>query len=321
MAAKRDSAVKRWCFTLNNYTDADCEALKEKLTTDTCSRAIVGKEKGENGTPHLQGFVSLKTRKRLSAMKTFLSPRYHFEQAKGTDEQNTEYCSKEGDVLIDVGENVKGRGDKGGGFNEGANIKRVVYHLLEGKDKEALLQDEKMLGAYMKYKRSITEMVSEVKSEQETKRLKQDLDNATLRPWQRELKEYLTGDPHDRHIIWYIDGQGNNGKSWFAKYCVAELGAIRLENAKTADLTHAYNGERVVIFDLSRTTEGHFNYGALESIKNGCVFSSKYDSRQKMFPIPHVIVFANWGPDRSKLSEDRWVTKTWSFEQETFQTF
>lgn len=51
-------------------------------------------EKGENGTPHLQGYVVMKKRSRLSAMKK-LDPTAHWEVRKGTHQQAVDYCKKE----------------------------------------------------------------------------------------------------------------------------------------------------------------------------------------------------------------------------------
>ncbi|AHY24220.2 replication protein [bream circovirus 1] len=106
-STKRDNPVKRWCFTLNNYVEADLERLKTNLTEAVCEFAVIGKEKGESGTPHLQGFVNLKTKARLSSMKEVISPRAHFEPAKGTDLQNDEYCTKDNDIYLRIGEPSK----------------------------------------------------------------------------------------------------------------------------------------------------------------------------------------------------------------------
>ena len=52
------------------------------------------------------------------------------------------------------------------------------------------------------------------------------------------------------------------------------------------------------------------NYGALEQLKNGLVYNTKYESGMRMFATPHVLVFSNFEPDRSKITEDRMVMVT-----------
>ena len=41
-------------------------------------------------------------------------------------------------------------------------------------------------------------------------------------------------------------------------------------------------------------------------VKNGILYNTKYVSEMRVCDIPHVIVFSNGEPDRSKLSADRW---------------
>nr|UTS94177.1 replication-associated protein [Porcine circovirus 4] len=96
--------VKRYCFTLNNYTEEEEKKIKEFLTSENCEYAVVGKEVGENGTPHLQGFVNLKKKMRFHPFKKAIGERSHIEQARGTDCDNKKYCSKGGDLLLEVGE-------------------------------------------------------------------------------------------------------------------------------------------------------------------------------------------------------------------------
>jgi len=45
-------------------------------------------------------------------------------------------------------------------------------------------------------------------------------------------------------------------------------------------------------------------------LKDGVVFSGKYEGGARLFPPPHVIIFANFLPDFTKLSADRWVIRT-----------
>nr|QJI53596.1 MAG: replication associated protein [Circoviridae sp.] len=105
-ARKKTRRVRRYCFTLNNYTERDCELLKEAFTAESCAFAIVGKEVGENQTIHLQGYVHWKREKSFRQMKD-LMPRAHIEEAKGSDLDNDEYCGKGGDLLLRVGEPSK----------------------------------------------------------------------------------------------------------------------------------------------------------------------------------------------------------------------
>jgi hypothetical protein len=53
------------CFTLNNYTSQEYEAL---LYNDNFKYVIIGKEVGESGTPHLQGYGELKNQMRLKSI-------------------------------------------------------------------------------------------------------------------------------------------------------------------------------------------------------------------------------------------------------------
>ena len=79
---KKPHPNKRWCFTLNNPTEQELAHIKKSLTTESALFAIVGKEKGDKGAPHLQGFVNLITEKRLAGMKSLISERAHFEIGK-----------------------------------------------------------------------------------------------------------------------------------------------------------------------------------------------------------------------------------------------
>nr|QGF19362.1 replication associated protein [Antarctic circular DNA molecule] len=81
----------RWCYTLNNYSLEEAVAVLEMQS----SYHICGKEVGDEGTPHLQGYIIFKSVKALSGVKK-LQSRAHWEQAKGTTTQNVTYCSKGG---------------------------------------------------------------------------------------------------------------------------------------------------------------------------------------------------------------------------------
>lgn len=96
--------VRRWCFTLNNYTAAECEFLKHWLPNHTDFH-VVHKEVGEQGTPHLQGYFRLKSTATSKALhKKFGLKRASLFICKGTEAQNERYCKKSGpDTLFSRG--------------------------------------------------------------------------------------------------------------------------------------------------------------------------------------------------------------------------
>ncbi|WP_445779041.1 hypothetical protein [Shewanella sp.] len=97
---KQISPAKRWCFTLNNYTEQDISSISSKIY-DTCDKSLVSKEVGESGTPHLQGFISLKTKAR--PMAVFDNKRIHWEAAKGNNDAQLTYISKQNQPFLSLG--------------------------------------------------------------------------------------------------------------------------------------------------------------------------------------------------------------------------
>lgn len=60
---------------------------------------MVGKEVGESGTPHFQGFICFQDAKTFSAIKKLLPDGCHIEARKGTFQQAADYCKKDGDYF------------------------------------------------------------------------------------------------------------------------------------------------------------------------------------------------------------------------------
>lgn len=94
----RGRKSKYWCFTLNNYDEGDINQLRNLMDSGTLvSYVVFGREVGENGTPHLQGYVEFKTRWDLVRCTRSFLPRAHFEQRRGTPQEAADYCKKDGD--------------------------------------------------------------------------------------------------------------------------------------------------------------------------------------------------------------------------------
>ena len=62
-----------------------------------------------------------------------------------------------------------------------------------------------------------------------------------------------------------------------AKYIKLNYLALYSNTTAYVHVTHAFNHEQVVIFDLVRDKLEFINYGLIETLKNGIWFSRKYE--------------------------------------------
>jgi len=95
------NAAKNWCFTINNYTEDELELMSDLSTRipNEISYLIIGKETGENGTPHFQGYIQMVKKLRLGQIRNLLGGRAHCEimAPNSTPWAASTYCKKEGD--------------------------------------------------------------------------------------------------------------------------------------------------------------------------------------------------------------------------------
>lgn len=137
------------------------------------------------------------------------------------------------------------------------------------------------------------------------------LDTGSLRPWQHQLLEYIDEGQGDRSILWLWECAGNVGKTAMAKLLAVKRGALVL-GGKGADIRYGVSQWirqrplRIAIFHFTRTNEQFISYEAIEAVKDGIFFSSKYESGMVVFNPPIIICFANYRPEEAKLSADRW---------------
>jgi len=111
MVSNVPSQSRRWVYTLNNYDEDDLEGVRRI----DARYHVFGREVGAEGTPHLQGAVVFTKPKRLAALKR-LVPRAHFEVMRGSVDQASDYCKKEGD-FEETGEKPEA-GSAGGDANK-----------------------------------------------------------------------------------------------------------------------------------------------------------------------------------------------------------
>lgn len=128
--------------------------------------------------------------------------------------------------------------------------------------------------------------------------------------WQTQINNYIQCEPDDREIIWVWSNDGGIGKSTFCKYLIYTYNAILCSKGQYSDMMNIlYNANmdetNLIVFDLPRNNKNKISYSALESIKNGIICNTKYETGSKLFNPPHILVFANAPPDRTAMSADR----------------
>lgn len=144
------------------------------------------------------------------------------------------------------------------------------------------------------------------------KKVQDPLEGLTPYSWQSEILDIVSGSVDPRKIYWYWESTGGTGKSALCKHICMNHQALCV-GGKGPDIKYAvvsYLEERdldIVIYDIPRNIGNNVSYSSIEEIKNGCLFSTKYESGMKIFNSPHIIVFANEPPEVSNLSADRWV--------------
>jgi len=143
------------------------------------------------------------------------------------------------------------------------------------------------------------------------------INRTTFYEWQAEIYNLTNVYADPRKVYWYWESIGARGKSSFAKWLLINRPeTLFIDEGRKGDIMHYIISSKIenwdnplIIFDVPRENCNVVSYKSIESLKNGIIFSSKYESGVKIFNIPHVVVFANFPPRIDTLSEDRWEIK------------
>jgi len=286
---------KDWCFTLNNYTPADVDRLMSPPAD--VEYLIFGREVGLSGTRHLQGTVCFRSPKNLSQAISIIG-QAHFSTTRSLLRSIT-YCKKEGD-FTEIG-SVPERSSQRGRRSELQDFKTSVKEGIKClKELRELHSD--VCAAFPKFVKDYLEDNTEVMR----------VELHPLRGWQETLHSELILEADNRKIKFIVDITGNQGKSWFARYfCDYHKDSQIIVPGKKADMAYTVKEDcRVFFLDCPRSKQGDYiQYDFLEELKNGYVFSPKYESRVKKLQRCHVVVLMNENPDMTKLSSDRYDIK------------
>lgn len=283
------SLSKHWCFTLNNYTDDDERRLGSP--PDDVGYIVYGKEVGESGTPHFQGFISFKSRKRFNQVIAVLGSSCHVERARNV-KASIDYCKKDGD-FVELGDPPVSPGER-------TDLESFKTAVKAGERCLKRLRED-FSDVIAKYPRFVKDYLDDQVEAA-------PLPDHPLYDWQANLVLTLESDADDRTIHFLVDFVGNQGKTWFAKWwCSNHRNAQLIEPGKKADMAYALQSDvKYVFVNCTREQVDFLNYSFLEAIKDGVVFSPKYESRTRLLGPVHVVVMMNQSPDMNKLSLDRY---------------
>ena len=251
---------------------------------------------------------------KAKALFEFNGKQFHVEQCKGSSVDNEAYTSKD-DTRVEGATTTR--------LGEVRHLKSCVTQgartdLTEFKEAvDAKMSWDDLIDNYFEtiahfytFARKYFDMVSENKQLGD---IKTALQATNLRGWQHGVVNLVKLPPSDRTVHWFWENEGNIGKSYMSRYLSVMNDAIIVQAMKKSDMiyliTKNIRKTNVVIFDLCRSSEqGSVSvvYEVVEMLKNGYLCSGKYDSQSFSFSVPHVICFANFQPDRSCLSADRW---------------
>jgi len=289
-------APRRYCFTLNNYTDQDVEALKTLGDRESTRYLVFGYEVGANGTPHLQGFVIFDHSLSFDLAKRRVSPRAHLEAAKGNSKQAAEYCKKDGNFL-EFGDFPGNQGKR----TDWDGYKEWVIELGRVPSRKEIVL--KFPGLYARYRRACVDYAEAIAPPPVL------TESEPRFGWQTQVAGIIDGVPNDRTVNFVVDPEGNSGKSWICKWAMSKhpdrVQIFRV--GKRDDLAYCIDIDKdIFLFDIPRGQMTYLQYSVLESMKDRMIFSPKYESSFKILrKVPTVIVFSNEQPDMNAMSQDR----------------
>jgi len=197
----------RVCFTVNNYEDKDCSAFIEYVEKNSKVRyAVCGEEVGEQGTPHLQGYINLDMDPQKGGIKFWktelpFGKKAHFESARGSDLQNQTYCTKDG-IYYEFGS----PSESAEGIYE-----RLVDAAKISMDEAFKISAELTVRYYNQLKQINADYSRQLPKVAITE----------LREWQKEVVESLENQG-ERDILFVVDLEGGKGKSSLTKYLMVE---------------------------------------------------------------------------------------------------
>lgn len=291
------NGFRHYAFTCNNYTDDDLLSIARAAESPEVNYAVYGKEVGATGTPHLQGHVYFRTQHSLAKAKKALSIEAHYTVVRRVP-NSIEYCKKDGDFR-EFGTPPELSSNSGN-----RNDLQAIRDAISGGTTDLSVLRAEHASVCARFPKFVDAVIRDFKP-------KPRVPDYPLRTWQTELVEFCSGIPSPRKILFVVDFKGNAGKTHASDHIESIMDHVQVMSpGKYADLAYEYQeSTKILILDIPRSKVKFVDhlYYFLEKVKDGRVFSPKYEPVTKRFDRPHVVVMMNEEPDPKAMSEDRYA--------------
>lgn len=134
----------------------------------------------------------------------------------------------------------------------------------------------------------------------------------TLTDKQKKVIEHLNKGG-DRTITVWWDSVGCRGKTYLARWLFERGLALyvppTVKDAKSLIqyVCSGYKGQPYIVIDIPRSTKWHTDlYVAIESIKDGLIYDTRYSAKMQDIWGVKILVTCNSKPNPDALSSDRW---------------
>lgn len=242
------SPVKKWCFTLHNYTQVEEDALKEDVAGNF-DYIVFGYETTSRGTPHLQGFFILKTKRRRHYVANIVGlRRARVEAAGGTPAENAAYCKKDGNRFFERGE-MRGQGYR-------SDIHTYVDAITTN--------EEPPLVAYMTHPKG----VQATRQEHLRRTLPMERNPRIIvlygAPGSGKSREAILGRDDNSVYIHYPTGSIGRADHWFCGYRGEKRCVLEEFNPKDYDIN--FFKKLTDVYKLELNTKGAHTYAAWDEL-------------------------------------------------------
>lgn len=304
---KEPTTALRWQIVIWRDGDnlwGDPEKLLAKFLKKAAEYRCVAEHEGrKSGRKHYHCYIRFKKPYPRQALAVTFGQ--NIRKMDGDDFDNAKYISEDG-----KNPTFSENGTKKKHWEQNAAI--TVDNLLkDGKSVHDIIEEYVELRGYINQNKHVLNIVEQRYNKKRDRELYES--PGELYAWQRHVINRIETDPHPRHIDWYLDREGDIGKSTLTDYLYAKHNAVEWSPCgKQEDVTYQLGKDaggrapRLIVCDIEANQARNICWSAVERAKNGKCQSGKYGGEfNYRGQRPHIVVFSNENPVGNSLMANR----------------